>query len=230
MLEETQLHPDTKAQIDALSLDSNHPVVICDADEVLFQFLIHLEGYLGDAGYRLDLRTSSLFGNIYAHGSDAPVETEKVWELLQAFYARDVEALRPIPGASKALADLSRQARVVIVTNLPFAYREGRRRALQVHGMNYPLITNQGKKGIALARLLHKQKAPAFFIEDMEVHLRSAAAIERLHCVQFIADKRLARVAERAEHAYQADNWQRTREYIEERLAQAGRTSVTSGT
>ena len=224
------LNTETEAQICRVGLERDKPVVICDVDEVLFQFLIPLERYLADFGYRLEMHSNaSLYGNVYATGSETPVENEEVGALLEKFYERDVESQPPIPCAAVALAGLSRRARVVIITNLPAAYGGRRQRALRTHGMNYPLIINSGLKGRALTRLLHGHKAPSFFVEDMHTHLVSAAQIEGLHCVQFAADIRLARLVERAEHAHQVRGWGATVRYIEARLDQAGRTSVTSG-
>lgn len=224
------LSAETEAQICAVGLEHDKPVVICDVDEVLFQFLVPLERYLADVGHRLEMRSNaSLFGNVYAAGSETPVKNEEVSALLEKFYERNVESQPPIPGAATALAGLSKRARVVIITNLPTAYGNRRRRALRVHGMDYPLIVNSGPKGRALAKLLYGHRAPSFFIEDMHVHLVSAARIEGLHCVQFAADIRLASLVERAENAYHAKGWGSTVRYIEARLDQAGRTWVTSG-
>ena len=56
-----------RTQIDELSLDSNRPLLLCDADEVLFQFVRGLERHLETQGFHLDLISFSLFGNI-KHG------------------------------------------------------------------------------------------------------------------------------------------------------------------
>ena len=219
MPETTPLHAETEAQIAALSLRPERPVVICDADEVLFQFLIALEEHLKRTGWRLDLRKPpSLYGNIFPAGGGAAMEDEAVVDMLEAFYASHVEALQPIPGAAQALAALSRRAQVLIVTNLPFAYRDGRRRALLAHGMDYPVIANSGRKGAAVKKLLQGHNAPAFFVEDMRIHLDSAKDIDGLCCIQLITHRRLAEVMERASHAWQARNWSETLRHIEARL------------
>lgn len=224
------LNVETEAQICAVGLERDRPVVICDVDEVLFQFLIPFERYLADVGCRLEMHSNaSLFGNVYAAGSEMPIKDEEVSELLGKFYKRDVESQPPIPGAAVALAGLSKRVRVVIITNLPSAYGNRRQRALRVHGMDYPLIINSGLKGTALTRLLRGHRAPSFFIEDMHAHLVSAARIKGLHCVQFAANIHLARLVERAENAHQVRGWGPAVRYIEARLDQAGRTSVTSG-
>ena len=229
------LHPDTEAQIAALTLDATHPLIICDADEVLFQFLIAFENHLECAGWRLQLRKPpSLFGSIFPVGGGEAADNERVFALLEDFYVRRVEALLPIPGAAQALNELARRAQIIVVTNLPPAHQNGRRRAMLVHGMDYPLIVNHGRKGAAVARVLRNHRAPAFFIEDMQVHLASAAAVEGLHCIQLVTHRRLAEVMEIAANAWQARNWHQLRLYIEARLnaggwSVSGRTSATSG-
>lgn len=236
-MQDTQtLHPDTEAQIAALSLDSVRPVIICDADEVLFQFLACFEMFLRESGLRLELRyPASLHKSIFPLTKNTPVDDVTCGKLLKNFYERDVENMHPIPGAREALASLSGRAQILILTNIPFAYCERRKSALRNHGMDYPLIANRGLKGVALARLLDNQKAPAFFVEDMSVHLFSAATIPGLHCIQFIHHEGLKETAKRAEGIYQADKgWDELRLHIESQLnaddaVHTGRTSATSG-
>lgn len=231
MQDKQSLHPDTESQIAALSLDPGNPVIICDADEVLFQFLIRFEMYLGDRGCKLELSyPASLHGTIFPLDRQDPLGDGDVARLLDDFYDRDVEAMQPMPGAREALSNLSSESQILILTNLPFIHRERRERTLKVHGMDYPLISNSGLKGVALERLLGNHRAPAFFVEDMSVHLLSAAAIPGLQCIQFIANRRLAKTAKRAEGIYQADSWHQLQCYIESHLQiHTGRTSATSG-
>lgn len=235
MPDSAPLPPDIEAQIAALPPEPHRPLVICDADEVLFQFLAGLEEWLDANGWRWEARRpASLYGTILPKDGGAPMGDESVGAMLENFYATHVETLRPIPDAAESLNALARHARVLIVTNLPPAYKEGRLRALRAHGMAHPLIVNRGLKGAALARLLHRHRAPAFFVEDMSVHLESVEGIAGLECIQLITHRRLAEATEPAANAWQAREWRAVRRRIESRLTalgyiSSGRTSVTSG-
>ena len=128
------------------------------------------------------------------------------------------------PGASEALEALSRRAQVVVLSNLPWARRRERRRALTDNGMDYPLVSNTGPKGPAVAALARRAGAPAFFIDDGPNHhesvAASAGAVRRLH---MIADRRLARLCAPAPSAhYRVDDWPAARAIIEAELAAAG--------
>ena len=91
-------------QLDALELDPDRPLLICDADEVLFAFVRGLEHYLNDQGLELRLETFALTGNIRDAGSGEPLAAGDVRELLQRFFAERTESLEPIEGARDALA------------------------------------------------------------------------------------------------------------------------------
>ncbi len=85
-----------------------------------------------------------------------------------------------------AIAELQREADVVVLTNLGDRYRNPRIAQLREHGLTLPVFTNQGPKGPALHRIV-EQHAPsrAVFIDDLAPHLASAAEIvphiSRLH-------------------------------------------------
>jgi len=213
---DTTLPAPVAAQLAALDLEPGRPLVIADADEVLFYFMRGLEGFLGGRGLYFDWRSYALYGNVRRHDDDSPVAAEDLHPLLQAFFAEATETLAPVDGAAAVLADLSERAQIVVLSNLPLPARAARERALAQHGMAYPLVANSGPKGPAVASLLQRVAAPAVFIDDIPHNHASVAklapAVHRLH---FVADRRLAALLGPAPDCHhRADTWEDIRTHI----------------
>jgi hypothetical protein len=196
-------------QIAGLTFTTGQPLIIVDADEVLFYFMRGLEIFLTGRDLYFDWASYALYGNIRQRADDQPVAAELLHPLLQHFFAEATENLEPVDGAAAALAALSAKGRVLVLSNVPMSAREARRRALQRHGMDFPLIANSGPKGPAVAALIARANAPAAFIDDIPHNHASVAqlapAVHRLH---FIADPRLAALlGPAADCHHRADSW-----------------------
>jgi len=223
-LEDDSLHDDVLSQLEALSLTPERPLIVSDADEVIFAFVRGLESFLLDNGHFLDLQSFALSGNIRDSTTGDPVSAELVKELIGDFFDQRTEQIEPVDGAADALAALSSRAQVLVLSNVPLDRQAARRRALVKHGMDYPLVANIGRKGGAMAYLAARQKAPVFFLDDIPHNIasvaRAAAAVTRLH---FIADHRLRDLLGASEHAHaRIDDWPGVRSYIETRLNEQG--------
>ncbi len=189
----TQLPAPVAEQLASLALTRGKPLLIVDADEVLFYFMRGLERFLESRDLYFDWASYALHGNIRQRRDNAPVAAEILHPLLQRFFADATEDLDPVDGAPQALAELSRSAQIVVLSNVPMPARAARIRALARHGMAFPLIANTGPKGPAVVALLKQTAGPAVFIDDIPHNHKSVAdmapAVHRLH---YIADTRLA--------------------------------------
>ena len=199
----TQIPQEVRSQLDALTLAPDRPLLITDADEVLFAFVRGFERFLDTQGMLLRLDSFALSGNVRRRDDDQPVPAPEVRELILGFFDDCTEALEPVAGAAAALAGLSHRAQILVLSNVPLPQRDARQRALQSHGMDYPLIANIGRKGGAVAELADSVEAPVFFVDDIPHNItsvaESAAHVTRLH---FVADPRLARLLGPAEDAH----------------------------
>jgi len=200
---------DVAKQIAALTLRRDRPLIICDADEVLFMFLAGLERFLNRRQLWLDMRSFALTGNIKHQDDNSPLDGAAVKDLLEEFFDSETAHLDPAPGAALALAELSREAEIVILSNIAMAHRDGRIAALAKHGMDYPLIANQGAKGPAVAALVGANKNPVVFIDDLPPNHQSVAdhapQVRRIH---MIADHRLRGLIPAAKTAHvRHDEW-----------------------
>lgn len=211
-------------QLDALSLDPDRPLLISDADEVLFAFVRGLERFLNEQGLELRLETFALTGNIRERVSGEAVPAGDVRTLIERFFAERTEDLEPIDGAPQALDALAGRMQIMVLSNIPLAQREARQRALDRNGMNYPIVANSGRKGGAVARLVARMNAPVVFIDDIPHNIVSvaeeASEVIRLH---FVGDARLARLLDISDGAHgRHDTWPEARSFIEDHLTQRG--------
>ena len=165
----------------------SRPLVVTDCDEVLLHMVRHFRDWLGEA-HAIDF---VLDGNPFAQafrrrGSSEPLSDEEKWSYLTRFFDTEMHRQTAIEGAAAAMAELAREADVVVLTNLADHYRASRASQLRDHGIEARVFTNQGPKGEALRRIV-EEYAPnrAIFIDDIANHHASAAGIlpdiSRLH-------------------------------------------------
>lgn len=207
-------------QIEALDLHPERPLILCDADEVIFAFVAALEDYLTSQGLTLTLRSFALTGNITENASGRVLEHDEVRGHLAGFYDARAHAIDAVPGVQEAMGRLSAAASVVVLTNLALEHRPGREQALRRIGLELPVIANSGLKGPAARALADKVAAPVFFIDDIPHNHASVAvhapAVTRLH---FIADSRLAAMIGKADTAdARIDDWPAATDWILRRI------------
>ncbi|HAD24913.1 MAG TPA: hypothetical protein DDW95_08630 [Alphaproteobacteria bacterium] len=217
---------DIQAQLDALPLQSDQPLIVTDADEVIAQFIVGLEDFLTRNGFWLDLQSFAISGNVKRAEDHSVVERAEVQELLAQFFAADTESLLPVPGAADALSALSKRTQIIVLSNVPQPQRAARQRWLRQHGMDYPLVANSGPKGAAVRHLRSNIKAPIFFLDDLPPNLASVSElVEDVHLLHFIADSRLAALMGPAPDCHlHTTSWDDAHAYIAQALDLAGFT------
>lgn len=217
---------DIQAQLDALPLQSDRPLIITDADEVIAQFIVGLERFLERNGFWLDLQSFAISGNVRRAEDQSIVERAEVQELLAQFFAADTEILLPVPGAADALSALSQRTQIIVLSNVPQPQRAARQRWLSQHGMNYPLVANSGPKGAAVRHLRSNIEAPIFFLDDLPPNLASVSElVDDVHLLHFIADSRLAALMGPAPGCHlHTTSWDDAHDYIAQQLDLAGFT------
>jgi hypothetical protein len=163
------------------------PLVVTDCDEVLLHMVRHFRDWLGDEhGIEFLLEGNPFVQSVRRKDSDRPVEEAELWGLLNAFFETEMARQTAIAGAAAAIAELQREADVVVLTNLVDRFGESRRNQLRDHGIEVEVVTNQGLKGEAVRRIVEAHApARAVFIDDLAQHHASAAEvlpdIARLH-------------------------------------------------
>lgn len=207
-------------QIETLELNPDRPLIISDADEVLLQFMRQFEIYLDRNDMWIDLSSFRLQGNIKYKGSDEAVDMTNR-NIIDDFFAAETLNFSPVEGAAEALTALSKEAQIIILTNLPLAQKSERQINLSKHGMDYPVIVGSGLKGPAVKSLGEKINAPLFFLDDIPHNINSVAEyVPTSGRIHMIADPRLSKLIGAAEGASaRIDQWQEAQAWILDKLA-----------
>jgi hypothetical protein len=205
----TTVAPSRAPDLAALGLDLARPLLIVDVDEVLGLFMQGFGRFLEARGYEMRIDRYALFQNIFRPGATEHVDLAEGRVLFDDFFRFGCGDIEPAPGGVQALADLSRRAGVVILTNAPGQGRLARARWLGRQGLDYPLILNTGPKGPLAAALARQTSGPSVFIDDLLPNLdsvaESAPAVTRF---QMVADPRLRLFAPSApERHTRIDDW-----------------------
>lgn len=165
----------------------NRPLVVTDCDEVLLHMVRHFRDWLAEAHGIDFVLSGDPFRQAFRHrGGGEPLSDEEKWRYLNLFFDHEMHRQTEIEGAAAALAELGREADVVVLTNLLDRYQPSRTAQLRDHGIDVRVFTNQGPKGEALRRIV-EEYAPsrAVFIDDIAHHHASASevvpGVSRLH-------------------------------------------------
>ena len=200
---------DALTQASSLKIDPARPLLIVDVDEVLALFMHGFGRFLAGRGYEFRVDKFALFQNIYEPGALAHLDIEIGRGLFDDFFRFAAEDIDPAPGAADSLAELAREANIVVLTNAPDYAREARARWLVQHGMDYPMIINAGLKGEAVAALAARTPHQTAFIDDLIHNLNSVeASAPAVHRFQMVADPRLRLLAPAAPERHRRfDDW-----------------------
>jgi len=197
------IHPDVLPQLDSISIDPARPLIITDADEVLFNFMMGLEAFLKSQDLFFDWSSFALTGNIRRVKDYEPIDQKAVGQMLSDFFEQACADLSAVEGAADSLAALSQHAQIVVLSNVPPKYAPNRRVSLIDKNMDYPLVANIGSKGQVVRHLTEGMSAPSYFIDDLPNNHSSvnlhASHVHRLH---YIADERLSALLGPAEHSH----------------------------
>lgn len=210
-------------QIRALGIRPDRPLVVCDVDEVVVHFLRAFEEFLGESDMWLDPASFALNGNVRRREGNKPVPAAELGELITRFFAERARKMEPIEGAHAALSSLARMAQVVLLSNIPAAFRDDRLANLAAHGFDYPLVVNQGPKGPAVKTMIERHEDVVVFIDDVPGYVTSVAE----HCptvelVHFLQDQRFARHVGPLEcGSFRTDNWREAHDHVQRVLQRA---------
>lgn len=192
----------------------SRPLVITDCDEVLLFMVRHFRDWLGEEhGVDFVLNGDPFVQSFRRRGSEEVVSEADMWAYLNRFFDDEMARQTPIPGAVAAIAELQRDADLVVLTNLQDHYNVARSRQLQALGITAPVYTNQGPKGGALARIVAEHDAGrVVFIDDIAKHHASVMdTLPGVHRLHFCGEPAIAPhipCAHQAGHAHaRIDTW-----------------------
>ena len=203
---------------------SGRPLLVTDCDEVLLHMVSHFADWVGEAhGLSFNLSAPG-FRDALRDGDGQPIAAERIWPLLDGFFASEMHRQNLVPGAAEALAEISAHADIVILTNIGDEYEAGRVEQLERFDIRHRVLCNRGGKGRPVLELIEATgPSAAVFVDDLAVHHESVAThapqVWRLHMV---AEPRLAAHTPPAEHAHaRIDSWAEAVPWILDRLKTA---------
>ena len=200
---------------------SGRPLLVTDCDEVLLHMVSHFADWVAEAhDLSFDLSAPG-FRDALRDSAGRPVDSERVWPLLDRFFAGEMHRQNVVPGAVDALAAISEQADIVVLTNIGDEFEAGRVEQLERFEIRHRVLCNRGGKGRPVLELIESMAPSAVvFVDDLAVHHESVARhapdVWRLH---MIAEPRLAAHTPAAPHAHaRIDRWDDALPWILERL------------
>jgi hypothetical protein len=207
---QTMIHDITAEQISRLEIVPHRPLVICDVDEVIVHFTREFEEFLDARGMALDFDTHvhGFALSKYKHNHQ-PLSRDETFKNVDQFFAERTLGMKTIDGAVDGLKNIARHAEVVMLTNLPHHAGDDRRKNLESHGLNFPVVTNSGPKGPAIHRIASQVLAPVVFIDDSPGFITSAFEYAPdIHLIHFVHDERFLRISKPLDFvSLSTDNW-----------------------
>jgi hypothetical protein len=200
---------------------SGRPLFVTDCDEVILHMVSHFADWVAEAhGLSFDLSAPG-FRDALRGADGRPVEADRVWPLLDGFFAGEMHRQNLVPGAAEALAEIADHAEIVILTNIGGEYEAGRVEQLGRFDIRHRVLCNRGGKGRPVIELVEAMgPSAAVFVDDLAVHHETVAThapqVWRLH---MIAEPRLAAHTPPAPHAHaRIDSWEEAVPWILDRL------------
>ena len=166
----------------------DRPLIVCDVDEVLLEFIRPFMAFLADNGFILDTSTYRLTGNVRTRADNRTADAEEVAALLERFFTDQGNWQGPVKGALAAMESLARDHNIVLLTAMAARHRETRRELLSRHGFDLPLVAADHDKGPLLRALAARYRQTAF-IDDLPFNHHSVARhardVARFHIMAF---------------------------------------------
>ena len=199
----------------------SRPLLISDCDDVLLHFAPHFAEWVAEAhGFSFSLDVPSFAGAL-RDANGVEVTRERAWELLDAFFDREMHRQQLVAGALDALRTIGAEADIVILTNIGDQYRANRVAQLERFDIRHRVLCNQGGKGRPVVELIGELRPSAtVFVDDLPVHHESVAKhapdVWRLHMV---SEPRIAAITPPAPFAHaRIDAWDAALPWIMGRL------------
>lgn len=218
--------PEELYRIEALT-HSDKPLVVCDIDEVVLEFVAPFMAFLESHGHELRTDSFRLTGNIYFKETGEAIEHTMVSGFLERFFGEHDSWQNPVEGALDTLAGVQaeHQADVVFLTAMPPRHHGRRRTLLDKYGFSQPMIATEDAKGEAVAALMrHHPQRPVAFIDDLPPnHVSVLEAVPGALGLHLMAYRALApHLPPMPEGVTSVENWPAAAAAISEFLAGRG--------
>jgi FMN phosphatase YigB (HAD superfamily) len=210
----------------------SRPLLISDCDDVLLHFGRHFAEWLEEAHQLTFVLDSPAFQDAIRDSQGQPVDRDRIWPLLDAFFAAEMHRQHIVPGAAEALARLGEHADIVILTNIGDEHHANRVIQLERFDIRHRVLCNSGGKGRPVLELIAElEPSVAVFVDDLAIHHESVAKhapeVWRLH---MISEPKLAAISPKAPFAHdRIDDWLAAAEWVRARFDEGPAAPVQKG-
>jgi hypothetical protein len=212
---------------DGSELDISHirlgdrPLIVCDVDDVVLQFIDPFQLYLKSLGHEFLPRSFRLHGNIVSLADGLALEDQHVSRLILEFFAAQESWQTPIDPVVSTLERLSGDADILFLTAMPPKFSAHRRRLLDRIGLGFPLLASEQPKGPIVHALHGGRDLPVVFIDDMARNLHSVKEhVADCLLIHLVPDSPVHRFAPTAgADIARARDWLHAAELIDQHLA-----------
>ena len=207
--------PNTLPSINSIKIKNSSPLIICDADEVIFKFMDSFEIYLKTLSLHFNWKSYALSKNIIKKDGTS-VKNNEIKNLISSFFKDYTLQMKPVKGAVEGLNRLSSIYDIIILSNIPHEYYKTRIDALKNIDINFTFISNKGEKGKADKELTKNIKKKCWFIDDSPSQILSvnkeAPKVKTLH---FLPNKKLLSLIKKHKYTFSTiENWKKLEQMI----------------
>ena len=200
----------------SININPNLPLLISDADEVIFEFMESFEEYLLSNNMYFSYKSFKLNGNIYNKKTNNPVDSSTIPIIISDFFQEYAIKMPLIKGAKIALEELSNVMNVVILSNIPQKYAADRIQCFKDNNMNYAFISNEGPKNIKCLELQKLTNKKVFFIDDLPNQISSVSEnCTNITTIHFLQNEKLLKlIPDIKDCDFKTDNWESVLKFI----------------
>jgi hypothetical protein len=146
----------------------DRPLIVCDIDEVVLEFLSPLARFLRSHDYDLLPRSFRLHGNIVSVLDGTEMDRDEFDRFHEIFFETQDLWQEPAARAVETLHALAADADIVFLTAMPPRHHEVRRRLLDRFDLCFDMIASEQPKGPIVAALHDRRDLPVAFIDDIQ--------------------------------------------------------------
>lgn len=195
---------------------NDRPLLVCDIDEVVLEFLTPFDRFLRANGHALLPRSFRLHGNIVSVDTGLEASHDAVDAFEDGFYADQANWQFPALKAVETLQALSDHADIVFLTAMPPKFHRQRRELLDREGLVFPMVSTEEPKGKVLKELHGNRDVPILFIDDIARNLESVRShIPSCRLMHLMANQEFRKMAPKTgQDVLCADDWDHARQLI----------------
>ncbi|RCL83483.1 MAG: hypothetical protein DBW65_01885 [Alphaproteobacteria bacterium] len=197
-------------------IDKDLPLLICDADEVIFNFMDSFDEFLNVNNMYFSYETFKLNGNILQKKNNIPISSNEVPKIITNFFEHYTMKMPFIKNAKEVLKELSYRINIIILSNIPKASSLNRINYLKQNDMHYTFICNEGPKNIKCMELEKLTNKNIFFIDDLPSQIASVSnSCKNIITIHFLQNKKLIKIIPEVKDCnYKVNNWNDVKKII----------------